>query len=167
MKAIKPARLKEQVFRLGMLNALHKAAREIKTDFQETVKTWDHPVTFQMVVSLTGPGPVALVGTDDLIYKFVSGGTKKHDIWAGFYTGKSEHKSLSFQGEYRAKTTPKVIGSTAGGSSGPWRHTPYVMHPGTKAREFDEEIQQVWKSKFKTQMEAAMRKAARDSGNGA
>ena len=35
-----------------------------------------------------------------------------------------------------------------------------ALHPGTKARKFDDIIQKLWESKFKTRIEQAMREAA-------
>ncbi len=45
---------------------------------------------------------------------FVTGGTKAHDIWAGFYTGKSDSRWLFFEG------------------SG----VEHVKHPGAQANDF-------------------------------
>ena len=53
------------------------------------------------------------------VQMFVIKGTAAHDIWAGFYTGKSSSKVLHF-------TT----------ASGEEVFTPYVRHPGTKPNDF-------------------------------
>jgi hypothetical protein len=167
MKTIKPARLKESAFRLEFLNAMRKAGTVIKQqDFEKTTATWKHKPKFESVVSLTGPGPVLLVGTDDEIYGYVSRGTKEHAIWAGIYTGKSSKKVLAFPSRSTPKTRPGVIGSGAGSRGKVDTFRPYVMHPGTKPRKFEEAIRKKREKWFKRQMEMAMKRAAAKSGHG-
>ncbi len=166
MKALKPARLRDKDMRLTLLNAMRAAGKEIKQDFERTTKTWEHKPVFEVLISLTGPGPVVFVGTDDTIYGYINAGTKEHDIWAGFYTGKSNKKTLAFPGTFSAKTTPGVIDSRAGSRGGETVLRPYVHHPGTAARHFDETIQKQWQARFKRLMEEAMQQAARQSGHG-
>jgi hypothetical protein len=166
MKAIKPKRLNDTAMRLELLNQMRKTGNAIKKDFEKTTATWEHKPKFEVVISLTGPGPVVLVATDDQIYRFVDEGTKPHLIFAGFYTGKSKKKALAFPGTFSAKTVPGVIGSGPGSRGGDMVHTPYVQHPGTKARNFDEAIARDWQAKFKRDMEGAMRRAAAKSGHG-
>ena len=170
VKEIKPAKLKEDALRLKLLNAIRKQGTQIKAEFDKTTATWEHDVKFKTEVSLALDGPAAFVFTDDEIYGYVNNGTKPHPIFAGIYTGKSNKKALSFQwggkGSYRAKTRPRVIGSTAGGPTGPRVARPYVDHPGTKGRHFDEVIEKDQQPKFKRRMEQAMREAARASGHG-
>ncbi len=47
---------------------------------------------------------------------FVIKGTRPHEIWAGFYTGRTASRALSWPGAAHP--------------------TPYVQHPGTKADDF-------------------------------
>jgi len=165
-KAIKPKRLREKEMRLTLLNAMRKAGTQVRKEFERTTKTWEHKPKFVEIISLTGPGPTILVGTDDKVYQWVDKGTKPHEIWAGAYTGKSKAKALRFQGTYTAKTVPSVIDARNGGKSGDVVMRPYVQHPGTEARKFDEQIQKEWEPKFKRLMEDAMREAAKESGHG-
>lgn len=166
MKGIRPSRLKDDALRLALLNAMRREATAIKKDFDATVKTWDHSVKFEQVISLAGGGPQVLVGTDDLIYKFVDEGTKEHPIFAGYYTGKSNKRVLAFPGTFTAKTVPGIIGSRAGSKGGETVKRPFVHHPGTKARRFTEVIKGKWEKRFKSDMEDVMKAAARDSGHG-
>jgi len=170
VKTIKPSKLKVDALRLQLLNAMRAQGTAMKMDFEATVKTWKNKPKFKVVIGLKKAiGPEVLVGTDDEIYGYVNDGTEEHDIWAGFYTGKSTKKVLSFQwggkGSYRPKTTPRVIGSKAGGPTGPRVARPYVRHPGTKARHFDEEIEKKQRPRFKRRMEKAMSEAAKASGH--
>ena len=166
-KVIKPKRLKDSAMRLELLNAMRKAGTAVRKDFAKTTETWTHKPKFETVVSLAGPGPELLVGTDDLIYKFVDEGTKAHEIWAGYWTGKSDKKSLAFPSEFEPKTTPKVIDSGPGFSGGDIVLRQHVHHPGIEAREFDKTLAHDWEKPFKERMEDAMRKAAAKSGHGA
>lgn len=166
VKQIKPSRLKVDALRLELLNAMRKAGTQVKADFEKTTATWKHKPKFEMLISLTQPGPQLLVSTDDEIYGYLDRGTRAdYEIWAGYYTGKSNKKALVFQKGYKAKTTPGVIGSGSGGSFGAIRHTPYVVHPGIKARDFEGAIKKKREKWFKGQMEAAMKKAAAASGH--
>jgi len=164
-KTIKPSRLKVDAMRLKLLNAMRSCGTEIKQDFEKTTATWEHKPEFEVLVSLTGPGPVVLVGTDDKVYRYVSEGTRPHLIFAGYYTGKTNKRALVFKSGYRAKTTPRVLGSSEGGAFGTTVVRPYVEHPGTEAREFDSLVQELWETKFKRRMEQAMKEVAQASGH--
>ena len=160
VKEIKPARFKDKAFKAELAKAAKQAGKDIKKDFQATTKTWKHKVKFT-VVSSVDPNVEVLVGTDDEIYGYVNYGTRPHLIFP-----KKPGGVLAFPSSYTAKTKPRVIGSTAGGSSGPIMVRPYVEHPGTEAREFDKVIQQKWTPRFKRLMEQAMSRAAKASGHG-
>ena len=165
-KLIKPPKLKDGVFRLEMLNAMRKSGTVIKGDFEKTTATWKRKPKFEVDISLTGPGPIVLVDTNDEIYNYVNSGTKPHPIFAGIYTGKSNKKALAFPSRFTAKTKPGYIGSMRGSSGGKTVVVPYVNHPGTKARSFDKVIQKRRQKWFKKEMEAAMKEAAKKSGYG-
>lgn len=158
-KAIKPQRLKDKGFRITLINKARKVGNAMKRDFEETTKTWNHKPIFTVDVSTKGQGPAVLVGTDNEIYRFVNDGTKPHDIFP------KRGKVLRFQSGYSAKTSAGVIGSGGGGASGPTLFRPYVRHPGTKARKFDEAIAKKWQPRFKQEMQEAMAEATRESGH--
>lgn len=160
-KVIKPSRLRDDALRLELLNAMRRMGTKIKGDFEKTTATWKHKPKFEVLVSLKGVGPTVVVDTNDEIYRYVSEGTKPHVIRPRTPGGR-----LAFQGTYTAKTSPGVIGSTSGGSSGDMVYAREVHHPGTQARDFHKVISKEWQGKFKREMEEAMRKAARDTGHG-
>ena len=164
-KEIKPSRLKIDALRLTLLNEMRKAGTAIKQDFEKTTATWSKKPRFEVQISLVG-GPTVLVGTDDEIYGYVDRGTEPHEIWAGFYTGKSNKKTLAFASSSTPKTKPGVIRSFPGSRGKIDVFVPYVAkHPGTKARGFSKEIAKQWKPKFKRRMEKAMAQAAKASGH--
>src|SRR5688500_1739551 len=94
-----------QAIERSIENGLSAAARGAKVDFNVTTRTWTHRPEFSIEKS---PGR-RKVYTDDLIYKFVSKGTKAHDI------APKTPKGLYFVGPgFKPKTSPGVIGSKAG-----------------------------------------------------
>jgi hypothetical protein len=159
-KAVKPTKLREDVFRLEFLTALHSIENKILKDFQKTTETWEHKVTFEKIISLQG-GPSLLVGTDDPIYGYVNDGTPHHYIGPKVAGG-----MLVFRKGYRAKTSSGVIGSVAGGKFGTFtRRHEIPDHPGNEPRYFDATIAAIWKPKFMDLMHKAMKKAAIKSGH--
>jgi len=164
-KIIKPQRLKVDAMRLALLNPMRKVGTGIKADFEKTVSTWKNKPKFDMQISLS-PVPQTEVSTVDKIYGYVDQGTKgPYEIWAGYYTGKSNKKNLAFSSKSTPKTTPGVIGSSGGSRGTVDTFRPYVEHPGIKARNFSKEIEKIWQPKFKRAMEGAMSKVAKASGH--
>ena len=148
MKAIIPKGLNIEQIARAVENTLNAAAIAVQIDFETTTATWDTQVDF----ATDTPSPDRrIVGTDNLIYHWVNGGTKAHDI------SPKNGKILRFQGGYTAKTRPSYIGSGSGGRSGgviTTRKT--VKHPGTKARAFDVAIAEKWEKQLAIQMQAAI-----------
>lgn len=159
MKVIKPKALKEKEMRLELLNGLRSVGKKVLKDFEATVKTWDHKPKFELAISLKGKGPQFIAGTDDEIYGYVNFGTRPHRIVP------KRAKVLRFRGTYSAKTTPGVIGSKSGGSSGDVVFSKGVNHPGTKARNFDKQIGKKWEKSFRGEMHDAMKRARAKSGH--
>jgi hypothetical protein len=160
MKSISPRRFNNEAFKQVIEAEVNRVADDIQKDFEATTATWKHKPEFEKVVSFE-PSPVeVMVSTDDPIYAYVDKGTREHYIFP------VKAKALAFPSGYKAKTTPDVLGSQAGGSFGPTVFSMGVLHPGTEARNFDKMIQKKWDKAFKTRMEKAMREAAKASGHG-
>ena len=162
-KEIKPEKLNDAAMWYELQAAILKVADEMEDDFKKTTETWEHPVKFEKITDVSENMSI-LVGTDDEIYGYVDKGTRPHKIYPKRQGGKLYFK-WGGSGSYRAKTTPNVIGSQGGGSSGDMVAFPYVNHPGTKARNFDKIIQKKWQVRFKRRMEDAMKRAAEKSGH--
>ena len=158
-KAIKPSRLKVDAMRLALLNRMRKVGTQVKKDFEATTATWKHKPKFETLVSLAGGGATLLVDTNDEIYRFVNDGTKEHVILP------KKAKALRFAGTFSSKTLPGVLEARAGSSGGDTVFAKGVLHPGTKARNFDKLIAQKWQSRFKREMQDAMKDVARASGH--
>jgi len=163
VKEIKPERFKDKAFRDAIMKQADRYGDELLRDFEKTTETWEHDVKFEKLVDYRPRGPEVFVGTDDEIYGYVNDGTRPHPIFP------VRARALRFQwggkGSYRPKTAPRVIGSKAGGPTGPIVHRPYVQHPGTEARHFDEEIEKQHGPKFRRAMERAMSDARKASGH--
>jgi hypothetical protein len=164
--AIIPEKLKPDAIRLALLTELGSIGGDIKKDFEKTTKTWKKKPKFVLIKGLKAGKIELLVYTDDPIYYFVDKGTKPHLIWAGAYTGKSEKTVLAFPGTFSAKTMPGVLSSFRGFSGGDPVFTPYVEHPGTKPRGFENMITKIWDKTYGFRMESAMARGTKESGHG-
>lgn len=165
IKAIRPKRFQNETFKQYAYEMARETADEVKKDYQATTKTWDHKPDFERTYSVDIKAMEIFVGTDDQIYAYVNYGTRPHDIWAGYYTGKSNKKTLAFPSSFTPKTRPNVIGSSRGSKGGETVFTPYVHHPGTKARNFDKVILKKWSPRFKKRALQLLRDFARASGH--
>lgn len=131
----------------AVTNALDGAAKGVLADFKTTTATWSHQPDF----AIQEPSADRrVVGTDDEIYKFVTGGTKPHVIVA-------HGKGLAFPGGgFRPKTVPRAIRSNKGSKGGAIIVRPKVNHPGTAPREFEEAIAEKWQKQLPVTMQRAI-----------
>lgn len=130
----------------AVTNGLDAAAAGALVDFKTTTQTWDHQPDF----TIDKKPDSRIVGTDDEIYGYVSGGTRPHIIVA-------HGKALAFPGGgFRPKTRPRYIGSNKGSKGGAVILRPKVNHPGTKAREFDQAIAEKWQKELPNTMQRAI-----------
>ena len=164
--AIEPPKLKIDAIRLALLTELGSIGGDIKKDFEKTTKTWKKKPKFVLIKGLKKGLVELYVYTDDEVYAYVDKGTEPHLIWAGAYTGKSEKTALAFPGTFSAKTIPGVIGSFTGFSGGDTVYTPYVEHPGTEPRGFEDAITEIWEKTYMLRMDNAMERASEESGHG-
>jgi hypothetical protein len=161
MKVLTPKRLQPDVFRQEILNELRKVETLIVKDYQATTATWNHKFTFEHGIKFPKGSPGVVVETDNEIYGYVTYGTKPHII-----TAKRPGGVLAFQSGYKAKTTPRVIGSGPGGPFGETVFARSVQHPGTEAREFHETILEKWEPLFSDHMKDALDRGAKKCGHG-
>jgi len=116
-------------------NGLDAAAVGARADFEATTQTWRTAVTFTIEdIGTFG----RRVSTANTIYGYVNDGTKPHTIVA------KPGKSLRFGTPYDAKTRPRVLGSSHGGSGSDIVVTKRVRHPGTQPRDFAQTIAKKW-----------------------
>jgi hypothetical protein len=133
--------------RQAVKNGLDAAAKAAEVDFKVTVRTWRNKPSF--VIS-SPDAATRVVGTNNMIYFFLTRGTKSYMIRA------RNRKILRFRGSYRAKTAPGVIGSSSGGSSGAEIVARRVRHPGISARRFEEAIADKWQQLLPASVQRAI-----------
>lgn len=133
-----PRRLLDQAPRLAraVQNGLTAAAQGVKADFAATTNTWERRVSF----TITAPGVFRrVIGTDDEVWAMLDRGTRPHLIYP------RRAKVLSFATGGRAKTRPRVLGSSAGSTGSTFVTTRGpVQHPGTAPREWTETAKAKW-----------------------
>jgi len=120
----------------GLGRAVDDTTAIAESNFKATVKTWRRKPRFvRRKATRKGKAIEGDVTTLDEIYGYVTGGTRRHVIRP------RRGRLLAFRGgKYRAKTRRRVLGSRGGGATGGLRFAKQVMHPGTEAREFQQEI---------------------------
>lgn len=130
----------------SMEAANRRIADQIRRDFEATVRTWEKKPTFRVLRVKKGDAIHYDVFTESAIYGYVDKGTKPHDIYpkATNPTGR-----LWFRAPYRAKTTPNLLSSKAGGlaKNAKLYTAEMVHHPGTEARNFVKIIKERFASK--------------------
>ena len=155
MKAIKPVKLNDAVFRLEFLNEMRKAGTAVRRDYQRTVSSWNgEKPKFEQLVSLAGGGPTLVIE--------VTGGHGA-DKWFWLDKGtKVRYATMSMN--FRAKTS---VGSLSSGSGRGGLLFVNKKRPrlGIKARGWTVIIVKLWTPRFKSRMELAMRTAAKKSNH--
>jgi len=140
-----PAKLKRVIE-----NVLDARAADIKVDFKVTTFTWKNKPDFTIS---TKPGE-RLIYTTNLIYKFITRGTRPHIIRA-----RRVRMLRFFRTGFRAKSRVRYIGSNQGArASKDLTYRVFVKHPGFPAREFDKEIAEKWQKQLPKMMQQELNK---------
>lgn len=145
----------------NLLGALDHSANIFLRDFRATTRTWHHRVLFHKVgPRKAGDSLRVAAGTNDRIYRYVVRGTKPRLI-------RPRHKGgfLVFRSGFRAKTRPRILGSSGGRSFGPTAFARQVRHPGIRARDFDREIEKRREHNVRQLVVAAFGKSLRNPGS--
>jgi hypothetical protein len=133
----------------AITGTLTQTAQDAQSDLEKTTATWKRKVTFAIT-----PIPDGFqVDTNDEIWGYVDEGTPPHIIVP------KHGKVLVFGPGARAKTTPRVIGSTAGARGGAPVKVRVVNHPGTEAREFSQALQEKYNDELPKRIDAALGEA--------
>lgn len=138
LKAIVPERslVDQKRMQRELEAAINKTLDAVRSDFRRTVRTWkEQPVFVLVKARAVGANLEGEVHTTNEIYRYVTRGTRPHPIVA-----KNASKLFFKTGGFLPKTTARVIGSKTGKSGSEWAAASQVNHPGTQAREFEEEI---------------------------
>lgn len=158
VKAIKATKLKEDVFRLELLNELRKTGTAVKRDFERTTRTWkgDKP-KFESAVSLSRAdgGPTLLVEPT---------GGKGAKKWGWLDKG-TKVRYATMTSNFSPKTRPGSLDSGAG-RGGVAFINKKRPRPGIKARGWSVLITNSWRRPMKQRMQKALARAAKKSGHG-
>lgn len=165
-RTIRPKMLDTKAIQDAVYAAQRDWMFKVIDEFVKTTKGWKTKVAFVGRMHGEGIANIIEVYTTNKIYGDVNDGTKKHDIWAGWYTGKSDKKVLAFPSIYSPKTKPGSLEIGEGSSGGSTVFSPYVEHPGTKARDFVGQIKNKMAPVLEKDMQKAMNEGARRSGHG-
>lgn len=139
MKAIVPKNLFDPMKLFAAVEeGLDEAATGVQADFLKTVSGWSAEGSFKFPI--TKKPWQRIIGTSSQKYGWVNKGTPAHTIVP------KRGRFLVFSAGGKAKTTPRVIGSSRGSRGGKRIFARRVRHPGTKAREFDITIAEKWDS---------------------
>jgi hypothetical protein len=165
-KEIVPDAFRSNEFSRIMRNGLRRVGYGMTKDFERTTATWEHKPDFKTHTHAgVGTQPYSVeVETDDPIWAMLEQGTAPHEIWAGWYTGKSDKRSLAFPSMFSPKTTPGELDSHEGSSGGETVFRAMVHHPGTEARRWIEEIRKIWIPKFRAEMDKSLSQFAKSCG---
>lgn len=135
-------------------------------DFNKTTVGWEHKVEFRYRIRQERSKNVSMkIWTDDEIWNYVNGGTKgPYEIWAGYYTGKSDKKALTIF-ESKPATMPGMLASNPS-KRGPLKALrTHVTHPGIKARRFDMAVNILHARPLTDIVRKAIIQAVRESGH--
>lgn len=156
--AITPKNLmNSKEFKKAVTQPVEKTAKLVKRDYESTARTWSskNRPTFDVIVAELDGDYTITAGTDSLLYKWVDEGTKPHIIRP------RRSKFLRFRVGGRAKTTPNVIGSGPGSRGDAWRTADFVLHPGTRARNFTKRIKERRQKTVEQEISQSIAKLAR------
>lgn len=127
---------------------LGSVASDLEKDFDSTTEGWSERPTFVAVPPSKGGDRVSvkviMSGPGEQKWIWVNYGTKKHGIAVGQVTG-NERMPIR---PYKAKSAPGTIRSSpSGGTYGAARaFSVSVIHPGVRARRFDQSIADKYRS---------------------
>lgn len=157
VKAVKASKLKEDVFRLELLNELRKTGTAVKKDFEQTTRTWkgDKP-KFGVAVSLAAAngGPTLLVEPE---------GGKGAKKWEWLDKG-TKVRYATMTSNFVPKTQPGSLASGVG-RGGVAFVNKKRPRPGIEPRRWSILITRNWRPRMKRRMEQALTRAAKKSGH--
>lgn len=141
----------------AVIDAINQETETIESDFQKTTRTWKTVVRFRILkAQREGDALIGASGTDNVIYGYVTRGTRPHIIRP------RRARALRFQRGYSAKTRRGLIGSATGGSFGATVFSQGVKHPGNEGREFEEQIAGFHQKSFARRVQENIEKATKE-----
>lgn len=141
----------------ALLTAINEETAQIEKDFQKTTRTWKTRVVFRIIKARrVGNALEGASGTENVIYGYVTRGTRPHIIRP------RRARSLRFKSGYSAKTRGGLVGSATGGAFGATVYAQIVHHPGNEGREFEETIAGFHQKSFERRVQESIEKATKE-----
>lgn len=130
--------------------ALDKVAKDIQSDYKST---WQSFKTVRPTADITTPKEGQRdIRVKNKIYGYLDFGTRPHIIRA------RRARFLFFaRSGFRAKTTPRVLGSSAGARGTRDTFAKQVRHPGTRPRLFTETIFEKRRNDLQKELDKAIK----------
>jgi hypothetical protein len=148
----------EKLFNTGDLdkiieNSLEETARAVKVDLNAITRSWKHRPGFSIERGpywrMVHANKTTKAGE---VFDMLDAGTRPHVIRA-----RNVPRLRFYAKGFVAKTTPRVIFSEGGQKATHNFRTPVeVHHPGTKAREWYDVIQEKWNKEMPAQMQRSI-----------
>ncbi len=150
-------------------DALKAFAKDLESDFLETVATWDNKPKFVITYSIVGNKVSYTVYTDSKPYAYVSGGAKKHSLMpknkkALLLLGKRT-RTLTLESWVKVGLIMKPNVRTKTFTTGVFVAR-VKKHPGIKKRDYPGKIMRKRRPEFSARMHAAIRVALARNGQG-
>lgn len=139
---------------------LRREVVNVKRELALPTRRWKHKVTFYEKQPSGAQSSGVEIGTTDKAYGWVDKGTKPHTIRP------KTAKALSFNSQFRPKTKPDSLNSSAGRNAPPKVFAMVVRHPGTKARGFVKLVAKRSKVRFSANVDKAVRLAVARANKG-
>lgn len=160
-KAIRPKKINKSAMLRELKAGVEQEALLVLRDYEKTVKSWDYPARFKIIVKNVSNGIQFSILTYNKVYYLVDEtGAKPHPI-----TPKKSNGSLAIPSNFTPKTKVGVVDSQPGGRSGQISFRKGVSHPGFKPRKFSEAIAKISEKRFLQGMRVAMANAVDASGH--
>lgn len=157
VRSIKPKKgINPRVFLKAIEKQLRAEGKIVARLYKKTVRTWRRKPKFKVErPKMTKAGLSTFIYTTSDIYRYIDLGTKPRTIKP------KRGKYLSFKVGGKAKTRPKVLGSSRGAKGTTWVRTKKVRRHRIKARRFSFEIKKRRQPKFSANMRRAAARANR------
>lgn len=139
---------------------LRREVVNVKRELALPTRRWVRKVEFYDKQATGAASSGIEVGTPDKIYGYVDKGTRPHIIRP------RKAKALAFNSQFKAKTKPDSLNSSAGKNAPPKVYAQEVRHPGSKARGFTKLVLKRSKARFPQAVDKAIRLAVARSNRG-
>ena len=159
-KPIIPPKINPEAYKLEVLKALDREIQIDKRMLEKTTTTWKKPRPVFKTKSKVGNDAEARVWTEDDRWNWTDQGTDPHYIVA------RNSPYLKFATGGKPKTRVRTLGSGRGKRGKNWVQKKVVRHPGTKAREWSQEVIKRRRAYFLRDMEKANARGVRKAQSG-